>query len=47
MGLSIVLASEMEGSLHFCVDCRKLNAVTVLDSYTIQRLDECIDLLGN
>ena len=43
----IVLAEKKDGSLRFCVDYRKLNAVTVRDSYPIPRMDECIDSLGD
>lgn len=34
------------GSLRFCVDCRKLNAVTVRDFYPHIGMDEYIDSLG-
>lgn len=36
----------MNGSLWFCVDYRRLNAVTERDSYPIPRKDECMDFLG-
>jgi hypothetical protein len=42
----IVLVPKPHGSLRFCVDCRKLNAITVPDTYPLPRMDECIDLLG-
>ena len=42
----VVFASKKDGSLRFCVDYRRLNAVTVRDSYPIPRMDECIDSLG-
>ena len=31
--------------MHFCVDYRKLNAVTVKDTYPLPRMDECLDSL--
>lgn len=42
----VVLAPEKNGSLRLCADCRKLNANTARDSYTIQQMNECIDCLG-
>ena len=42
----IVLAPKLDGSLRFCVDYRRLNAMTVRDSYLIPRMDECIKYLG-
>lgn len=35
------------GPFIFCVEYRKLNAVTEQDSYLIPRVDECIDILGD
>jgi len=42
----VVFVPKPNGSLRFCVDYRKLNAMTVQDSYPIPRMDECIDSLG-
>lgn len=42
----IVFALKKDGSICFCVDYRKLNAVTKRDSYAIPRMDECIHSLG-
>jgi hypothetical protein len=42
----IVLIPKPDGSLRFCVDYRKLNAITVRDQYALPRLDDCIDSLG-
>ncbi len=33
--------------VRFCVDYRKLNAITVRDTYPIPHMDECIDSLGS
>lgn len=33
-------------SLRFCIDYRKLSAVTIRDSYFLPRMDESIDSLG-
>ena len=41
----IVLVTKKDGSKRFCVDYRKLNHVTVKDSYPIARIDESLDSL--
>ena len=43
----VVFAPKPDGTLRFCVDYRRLNAMTVRDSYPIPRMDECIDSLGD
>ena len=40
-----VLVPKPDGSYHFCTDFRRLNAVTVTNSYPIPRIDDCIDCL--
>lgn len=42
----VVLVSKPGGGLRFCVDYRKLNAMTIKDSYPLPKMDESIDSLG-
>jgi hypothetical protein len=43
----VVLVPKTDGTLLFCVDYRKLNAVATRDTYPLPRMDECIDSLGD
>ena len=42
----VLLVKKADGSLRFCVDYRKLNSITVKDTYPLPRMDECLDSLG-
>ena len=42
----VVLAQKKNGSLQFCVDYRRLNAVTRKDAYALPRIDDTSDTLS-
>ena len=42
----IVLVPKKDGSLHFCVDYRKVNEITHKDAYPIPRIDDTLDTLA-
>ena len=41
----VVLVRKKDGSLRYCIDYRKLNAVTRKDSYPLPRIDDSLDTL--
>ncbi|BHF84013.1 hypothetical protein SprV_0902716300 [Sparganum proliferum] len=43
----IALVPKKDGSLRLCIDYRRLNAVTVRDSFPLPRLDDTLDTLGS
>ena len=43
----MVLVPKTDGTLRFCFDYRKLNALTVKYSYPLPRIVECLDTLGD
>ena len=42
----VLFVPKKDGKLRFCIDYRKLNEMTIKDSYPLPRMDECIDSLG-
>ncbi|CAM5122840.1 unnamed protein product [Eretmochelys imbricata] len=46
MGISSGSSSQTRWGIHFCMDYRKLNAVTRPDNYPMPRTDELLEKLG-
>ena len=42
----VVLVRKKDGSLQFCVDYRKVNAITRKDAYPLPRVDDTLDTLA-
>ena len=43
---NVVVVKKKDNSLRFCVDYRRLNDVTIKDSYPLPRISDCLDALS-
>ena len=43
---NVTKVTKEDGSLRFCVDCRRLNDMTGKDSYPLPRIEDCCHSLG-
>ena len=42
----VMMVKKKDGTHHFCIDYRQLNAVTKADTYPLPRIDDLLDQLG-
>ena len=42
-----VLVPKPDGTVRFCTDFRKVNLLTITDSFPLPRIEDCIDRIGN
>ena len=42
----VVLVKKKDGSIRFCIDYRKLNDITIKDSYPVPRIDTTLDAMS-
>ena len=43
---NVVVVKKKDGTLRFCIDYRKLNDVTIKDSYPLPKITDCLDALS-
>ena len=46
MASPTVLIQKSDGTIHYCLDYRKLNDCTVKDSFPLPLIDDCLDTLA-
>ena len=44
--LPVVLVSKKDGSIRFCVDYKKTNAVTIVDAHLLPIVNDTVDRIG-
>jgi len=44
--LNVVIVRKKDGTIHFCIDFRKLNARTKKDAYAIPRVEDTLHILA-
>jgi len=42
---NVVIVKKRDGTLRFCIDCRRLNSVTKQNSYPLPLIDNCLNAL--
>ena len=42
----VLMIRKPDGAIRFCIDYRRLNSVTIKDSYPMPRVDDLLDVLG-
>ena len=42
----VILVEKKDGSIRYCIDYRRLNAVTQKESYQLLRIDDSLDAVG-
>ena len=42
-----VLVPKPDGSIRYCTDYRKVNVLSKTNSFSIPRMEDCIDQIGN
>ena len=43
----VILVAKKDGTTRFCVDYRRLNSITRMDTFPLPRIDDSLDLLAN